>query len=322
MTQRELLIHIGYHKTGSTWLQEHLFSDENQAFCLALSLQETRDLIIMPNALDFDPKIVEDLESNLINKHQFPVISNERLSGNPHSGGYDSKEIADRLRACFPNGKILIVIREQKSAIFSSYIQYIRAGGPCSIQDYLYPPERGKPVSPLFDFEHFNYYRLVKYYIELFGKDRVLVLPFEDFKKDARTFCNNICDFAKLNIHPELSYREKTNKRISTFSSILLRQSNKIFAKSTLNPSAIQLGKKTSAKDRQLAALGPGKEERGDGYHKIISLDSIIPKSIHSFFDQRLKKTISEACLGKYQGSNKALKKLIGIDLEALGYEC
>ena len=32
----------------------------------------------------------------------FPVITQERLSGSPHSGGYDSQVIAERLRAGFP----------------------------------------------------------------------------------------------------------------------------------------------------------------------------------------------------------------------------
>ena len=51
-----------------------------------------------------------------------PVISHERLSGYPHSGGHDSKEIAHRLAAVFPNAKVVIVIREQKSMILSNYL--------------------------------------------------------------------------------------------------------------------------------------------------------------------------------------------------------
>ncbi len=286
---KELLIHIGYHKTGSSWLQDHLFSEKNGAFKMLMSLQEIRDSLVMPNALDFDPSHLDTFKDRLINNDLYPVISNERLSGNPHSGGYDSKEIADRLKASFPNAKILIVIREPKSAIFSSYIQYLRAGGPCSIQDYLNPPERGKPVIPLFDMKHFNYSRLVNYYIDLFGEDKVLVLDFELFKENAQDFCEKICHFTGIENCPELDYQEKTNRRISSLSAMLLRQSNKIFARSTLNPSAIDLNKASRKSPNEAKSNG---EKRGNSYKKIISLDSCIPKFVHKFFDNRLKRII------------------------------
>ena len=101
-------------------------------------------LLIYPNALDFSPqickkyfypKLLEATTGGLI-----PVLSYERLSGNPHSGGYDSKEIANRLVQVFPDAKILIVIREQKDIILSTYKQYIIEGGACTVKRYLHPP--------------------------------------------------------------------------------------------------------------------------------------------------------------------------------------
>lgn len=58
-----------------------------------------------------------------------PVLSAERLSGNPHSGGYDSLQTAKRLHRLFPQAKVLVVVREQTEEILSCYNQYVRAGG-------------------------------------------------------------------------------------------------------------------------------------------------------------------------------------------------
>ena len=46
-----------------------------------------------------------------------PVLSAERLSGNPHSGGYDSLQTAERLHRLFPQAKVLVVVREQTEEI-------------------------------------------------------------------------------------------------------------------------------------------------------------------------------------------------------------
>jgi hypothetical protein len=83
--------------------------------------------------------------------------------------------IADRLRALFSDARILICIREQKKVILSCYNQYIKKGGAISISSYLNVSDRTRV--PLFDFRHFMYHRLISYYQQIFGRDRVLVLP-------------------------------------------------------------------------------------------------------------------------------------------------
>ena len=193
------LIHIGYHKTASTWLQKNLFDNESSGFKRYISQKELRDKLILVNGLNFDVEEFQDYYQNLLDDNFCSVISNERLSGNPHSGGYDSKEIADRLKACFPKGKVLIIIREQKDMILSTYIQYVRAGGACALHDYLEPSKRNQAIMPLFNYEYFNYFNLVSYYQKLFSKENVLVLPFELFKSEPKLFGNtNIVSKAKI----------------------------------------------------------------------------------------------------------------------------
>lgn len=324
------LIHIGYHKTASTWLQEHLWGNEAAGFKKYLAQKSIRDLIIMPNALDFDAAKVRAYYESLLGTEEdlVSVISSERLSGNPHSGGYDSKEMADRLKKLFPDGKVFVVIREQRSAVLSSYIQYLRAGGPCKIEDYLHPSSRNQQIMPLFNFEYFDYSRLLNYYFEIFGKENVLVLPFELFKENASEFCSRIASFAEVKGLEELPFREKTNKRISALSASILRYSNKLFAKTRLNPSAMDLksftnkkNKRNQNQDSDTQAIDENPDRNSGAYKKILAIDGLIAKPIHSFFDKKLKQVIEEELKGRYKTSNKAISAQIGIDLAAYGYE-
>ena len=307
---KELLVHIGYHKTASTWLQENLFDNPDSGFQRFFSQKDARDKIALANPLDFNAQELKKYYEEQIDSDKYSVISNERLSGNPHSGGYDSKDIADKIHEAFPEAKILIVIREQRSILFSNYIQYIRAGGPCSIEDYLNPSKRNMATIPLFNYHHFAYLSLVKYYYKLFGKDKVLVLPYELFQEDAKAFCQEICKFTGTKVIEELAFQTRTNRRISTLSSIFLRQSNKLFAKSHFNPSALSLKK---------AKAGDG-EGRGNSYKKILAVDSVIPRPIHKLFDNRLKKIIEAEIGDRYLNSNQELSKLINYELSDYGY--
>jgi hypothetical protein len=73
---------------------------------------------------EFEPMLADAEREGLL-----PIVSFPRLSGHPYSGGYDSRPIADRIAQVFPEARILIVIREQRSTIVSTYKQYVHAGG-------------------------------------------------------------------------------------------------------------------------------------------------------------------------------------------------
>jgi hypothetical protein len=127
-----LLIHIGYPKTGSTWLQRSVFRNPKRGFFLS-SRHKVRKFLIAPHAFDFEvqsccQQFLPDLQQ-AEEKGLTPVLSQELLAGNAHTGGYDSGTNANRLAQVFPEAKILVVIREQKRMIISTYKQYVKGGG-------------------------------------------------------------------------------------------------------------------------------------------------------------------------------------------------
>lgn len=309
----ETLIHIGYHKTASTWLQTHILDNPETLLKRFFSKKDIRDFIVLPHSLDFNSQSVKTHHLKLMEKavtaenlseDTISVVSSERLSGHPHSGGYDSKEIADRLKSCFPDAKVLIVIREQKSAISSCYLQYVKYGGTCSIKDYVNPPKRGLPVIPLFKFEHFDYVKLIQYYRNLFGKDKVLVLPYELFKDEPQKFYTQILEFSNAKRLKKVPYGKITNKRLSYLTSKFARQANKLFVKTTLNPSA------------------PSSEYLSNNIISLFMiLDRLVPKFIRKACDRILDKYIESQVSDRFLEGNKELQKIVNIDLSEYGYD-
>jgi len=305
------LIHIGYHKTGTTWLQKTLFSVNSEAF---IPLAPNGKPKYFGNYFFSDPEghllspfqsnkqvILEEVETTLRGldlQGKIPVISNERLSGNPHSGSFDSKIIADRIKKCFPNAKIFCVIREQKDMILSTYFQYLKIGGTDSLKAYL--TRKYDERRPGFSFESLKYENLISYYHQLFSPEDVLVLPYEMLNRKPVDFVQRIGSFVSVKIdenlfNPEVKYNTRAESPITQRFPAL----NLFCRKSSVNaysPLSFPIfSKLIQATNR----LFPGKSR----YH----IEKVI---------QQIEQIIGN----RYRDSNRELSELIGTDLSEYGY--
>ena len=61
MQSVSLLIHIGYHKTGTSWLQERLFSNADFGFESPITPDEIRDHLVVQNPLRFCADAVQGI---------------------------------------------------------------------------------------------------------------------------------------------------------------------------------------------------------------------------------------------------------------------
>jgi len=305
-----MLIHIGYHKTGTTWLQNFLFNDAQAGFTQPWERGDIIDRLVLADSLAFDPRETRAYFDERLKAAEsrglIPVLSAERLSGNPHSGGYDSKLVADHLAATFPppDHRVLIVFREQKSMILSSYKQYVRVGGTSSLRRYLNPPEMGKPRVPLFRLDYFRYDRLVAYYRNLYGPDRVLAMPFEHLKKDAALFTKRICDFAGAREPSEIK-RERSNVALSGLAALLKRPVNALCVRDRVNPGALI----------DHPRLNTGMESLFE------TTDKATPKFVQDWFDTHAKRAIAAHVADHFREGNRRLGEMLGEDLGSLGYD-
>lgn len=233
------LIHIGYHKTGTTWLQNHLFSRADAGFVVPFDRKTAlQHALISPSPLMFDAAecraFLRPSVDRLLAAGCIPVISSESLSGEINSGGWQAKEMADRIKSVFPDARVLVVIREQKSMILSSYTMYLRGHGLASLKDFLDPP-RPALGQPFFSLDYLNYDRLIAYYQTLFGRDRVLALPYELLAGRAEEFSGAILRFAGARPVCGLAHDSRPKRMWPAFSLALRRYTSPFFDRSVVN---------------------------------------------------------------------------------------
>jgi hypothetical protein len=308
-----ILVHIGYHKTATKWLRAVLFQDPSAGYrWLGKGENHPVNRLITVRPLEFDaaairaelqPLIDEALAAELV-----PVVCFGRLSGHAFSGGYDSKEIADRLKLVLPQGRILIVVREQRSMIVSTYKQYVKAGGSARPGHFLDPPNRDWRV-PTFDFGHFEYHHLVGYYRSLYGPDAVLVLPYEQLIEDGPSFVGRIADFAGRPVPDEILGRMSFARVHGARPALALsatRPLNRFVPPNTVNPAPLLESKAIFNIARRLQKVDPDR--------------SWATRALATHSEKHLTSTVHELVGDRYAASNRLLQEMVGIDLAALGW--
>ncbi len=302
-----MLFHIGYHKTGTTFLQRHVFEF---ADCFHRVPQREIFLqVVNPHELEFDSEqvsaYIEQKQAEAQRKGALAVFSNERLSGGPHSGGYDSMEIMRRIKACAPRAKILIFVREQRSMLLSMYAQYVKGVGCMSLQEYCgindvnHRKELFRPIYLEFD-------RLVEKYQAQF--EQVLVLPFESLRENASTVLEQILSFCDIERDkwPEIALSDQ--QASNTSRSATLQRLDRFFHPIRSHTIPHVGATYYSQAGRVLAG----------GMSRVVSALPL------GWLDRRLKNKdadfVREFVGTRFVESNQRLSKLINIDLSQYGY--
>jgi hypothetical protein len=193
------LIHVGYAKAASTFLQEWFATHPELAY-VAGGIAGFQDV----------HAIAREGASRRDHAPRYRVTSCEALSS-PHATAgegavdYDAIRVTSRqaaqaevcgmLAALFPNAHVLIVTRGFRGMILSSYSQYIRSGGTESLEALctLAGTEAGANLAP------WNYDFLIGLYRRAFGDAKVIVMPYELLRDDAAAFLREIARRLGLN---------------------------------------------------------------------------------------------------------------------------
>jgi hypothetical protein len=310
-----VLIHIGYHKTGTNWLQRHFFGDPRTGLQWVGKSGGDHPVrqLVQARPLEFDAAVSRAQFAPLLERAWAegltPVVSYERLSGHPFSGGHDSKEIAGRLREVFPEAKVMVVIREQRSMILSTYKQYVKAGGPLSLSGFLAPPRSPSRRVPWFDLRHFEYHHLLRHYRSVFGEDAVLALAFEHLIREPPSFVAAIGSFAGRPVDSglleSLPYDARSNPALSAVEVAVKRRRNHLTKRSEVNPSPV-FGSRPLRRLTRLATSPP--------------IDALAPRRVAEKSEGSLRGAVAELVGDHYRESNRATAELTGIDLGGYGW--
>ena len=193
---RPVLIHVGYHKTATSWMQQRLFTSRH-GFAQIADHTEVFAQVVQPHGFHFDPAGLRkriDARLNKLGPNVTAVISSEILSGHPFFGGHESDVYAERLLRIAPGAKILVSIRDQMRILPSVYMQYLLRGGTMRPDQFFAGTNR--PGYFGFSSRHFEYDHFIAHYQKLFGTENVHVLTQESVQADAEGAARRLASFA------------------------------------------------------------------------------------------------------------------------------
>lgn len=198
------LVHIGLHKTGTTFLQRNIFGAPQTPLHQVWGFGEIVERVILPHPMRFDAaahRAAFDAAWNALSDGRgVPVISHEALSGVPSAGRYNGHEIAGRLHEIFPDARIVIGIREQRAMIRSLYDEYVTRGGSESLEDFLGVGIVRPGFRPTCRMDHFEYDMHWRRYATLFGPGNVLVAPLELLARDQTAYLARLFAFTGVEV--------------------------------------------------------------------------------------------------------------------------
>lgn len=323
MPDNPFLIHIGVPKSGTTSLQFGLFPahpqirylgkpwwDESIGLEKSVAAHRFVDSLWQDDTFSFDWEIgrqrFKEAVAPRAGGRTCVVISEEGLAA---ALAADRWVTASRLRAFFGEARILITVRNQIDALYSLYRWYYTRGlvsgsarrfiGDCRTYDDF----RGEFAD--FPLRQYRYAALYACYCEIFGKERVLVLPFEWMTGETERFAAELARFAGLDAAQTVTCLKNQSRKnrspgvlVSAYQRVLKRGRRLI--RKTVNPS---LELKT-----QMQFDG--------GVNAVINAALNVIDRPHRGFD-----TATLGFLTDYYGpDNLAFAEASGLDIAALGY--
>jgi hypothetical protein len=229
-------IHLGHHKTGTTWMQQVLFTKEH-GFCILNNHKEPwKDALLRALVLGdgFEPSRLRAMALERWDGKGIPVLSAERLSGHPVSGGFDQEIIAERICTAFPEAIVLIGTRDAEEAKSSVYKQLVREG---FLGKDLQAFEATNWKVPQMRETYFQHALLLQHYRSLFPGEQVVELPFAQLSQSPQlwvaamekaygeSFSFELSQRHKSRVHASWSDRRTRVQRVANY-----------FEKSPLNP--------------------------------------------------------------------------------------
>jgi hypothetical protein len=213
-----IALHVGFSKTGTTTLQQFLFSRHSQIEYLGKPypdeiLKTHIHRFIMQDSLVYDPTEFADYFSREVlkkthNSKKLILISEEMLVS--YSKVRDKGVVAGRLKKVFQPDRIIITIRNQFDILKAAYLSRGRLlanvpgkyeGLHVSFEDWLTLSYKDIERSYL---GHVDYFKTIDYYAQLFGRDNLCVLLLEELINRPGEYVKKLTGFLEIDFDEAL----------------------------------------------------------------------------------------------------------------------
>ncbi|MEL0455270.1 sulfotransferase [Flavobacteriaceae bacterium SZ-1-7] len=235
---------VGAAKSGTTSLYNYLKSHSDVFFPLVKEPNYYSDIESEDKLVYNNPKPKKFYHNKIINDRDvyyslYKDSKNYSVVGDASPSYLWDKNSAKRIYDDFPNAKIIIILRNPINRAFSHYLMNIKSGVEKE-DDFLkalirdentFPKVWGDGKVMLYK-ELGMYFSQVKSYYNVFKKENIKVIIYEEFFKDTQKGINSVLEFLRLpNFKPgELDLDKKHNVYRSPkgkISKLLLRKKEK-----------------------------------------------------------------------------------------------
>ncbi len=177
---------IGVGRSGSTWIHQ--------------SLKEHPDVLVphLRKEIDFfnrDSNYEQGLEWY---SAFFEDYNQENAVGEITPAYLCSPVAADRIHKHLPGAKLIISLRDPAERAFSSYMGYVQAGKVAPKTDIF-------EASDMLNFDNQSsiidqglYFQHINRFLKLFPREQMLILLYDDLKKDPKSYIRTIYDFLEV----------------------------------------------------------------------------------------------------------------------------
>jgi hypothetical protein len=202
-----------------------------------------------------------------------------------------------------PDARIVVFVRNQPDVIRASYSQYVAGGGTYGLAKYLHTYEsvygalRAPFKAPAFEWEHFEYDRLIALYDAMFGRENVFVYPYE-WLRHPETLFKRLEDDLAISFPQGVADKRGANVSHSETGMNGLRFANRFTRQSVANKDWV---------------MDP------PGGHALRNVVRFFLKAVPGA-PFRLPKPVVEEIAGYYAPSNRRLMALRDLPLAELGY--
>jgi len=233
--KKELLIHAGYPRCASSFLQDRIFNNFKKIYYVNEGIKFRSEMNNFCYQVEYDIDLQKKYSPLF-----FPgntcrsFVSEEQLVGGLFSGCVNSAMILDKLERLECDIKVLVIVRNQIEILDSSYRQYIKMGGTYSIEKF-FDTELSK--RNFISLDCFKYYSTIEQFEKRFGKQNILVIGYKEMTNNFPKFIDKVSAFYDVEVgdFAGFNFKTKVNKSLNNRSLKMLRFFNK-FVRSFFHP--------------------------------------------------------------------------------------
>lgn len=178
----------------------------------------------------------------------FKNSENQKAIGEVTNSYLYSKEAAKNIRSKFPEGKIIMILRNPVERAFSHFLMDLKSGLETgsfleAFKKDMAKSNKGWGISNVY-YEIGMYYEQVKRYLTIFPQEQIKIILYDDYRNDAIKTLKEICNFLNIDSNFEFEFSKEHNKAMIPKSgavALMMRQkglkafAKKIFPKSWKN---------------------------------------------------------------------------------------